>query len=427
MSSDRYVVLGLAHVRSPWFSEVSRWSTAAAVPLDFVKCMSVDELRARLASGRAFSAVLADAGVAGIDRDLVEQARQLGCAVVLVDDGTRRDVRTLGISALLPATFDRAALLATLDEHTVVIGSAPADPGPLLDPTAPVTGAWRGRLVAVTGAGGTGTSTAAMALARGLSGDVRNHGRVLLADLALDGDQAMLHDARDIVPGVQELVEAFRHGTPSPSEIQGFTFGDGHPYRLLLGLRRHRDWAALRPRAWLASLEGLRATFTQVVADVDADVEGERECGSVDVEERNLLARSVTASADVVVVTALPTVQGVHRVVRVLAALVEHGVAAERIQPVVMRAPRGGRARSDIARTISDLLRPVLGPFGDGLAGPVFVGEHRKLDQLVQDGVALPPAPCIPLAAAVQARLARADATGQLPHRRRRWGTRAPC
>jgi hypothetical protein len=407
VSSERYVVLGLAHVRSPWFREVSRWATSAAVALDFVMCVSVDELRARLGSGRAFSAVLADAGLPGVDRDLVERARELGCAVVLVDDGARRDGPTLGVSAVLPAAFGRELLIATLDEHASAVGTAVADPQlPTGQPTFESPG-WRGSLIAVTGAGGTGTSTAAMAIARGLTEDVRNRGRVLLADLALDADQAMLHDARDIVPGLQELVEAFRHGSPSAAEIHGLTFGDGHPYRVLLGLRRHRDWAALRPRAWQAALDGLRRSFTQVVADVDGDLEGERECGSLDVEERNLLARSVTAAADVVVVTASPSLAGIHHLVRLVAALVEHGVPTERIQPVVMRGPRAGRERAQVSRAVGDLLRPVLGPFTDGLASPVFAAENRKLDQALRDGVGVPASFSRPLAAAVQAAQAR--------------------
>jgi hypothetical protein len=408
VSSERYVVLGLAHVRSPWFREVSRWATSAAVPLDFVMCMSVDELRARLGSGRAFSAVLADAGVPGVDRDLFERARELGCAVVLVDDGTRRDGPVLGVSAVLPAAFDRAQLLTALDEHTRALSSStPPVAGPGTPPTFDAPG-WRGTLVAVTGPGGTGTSTAAMAIAQGLAADVRNRGQVLLADLALDADQAMLHDARDIVPGLQELVEAFRHGTPSPAEIHGLTFGDDHPYRLLLGLRRHRDWAALRPRAWQAALDGLRRAFTAVVADIDDDLEGERECGSVDVEERNLLARSVTSAADVVVVTALPTLTGVHHLVRLVSALVEHGVPAERIQPAVMRGPKAGRGRAQISAAVGDLLRPVLGPVADRMAGPVYVPENRRVDQGLRDGVGLPAAVGASLAAAVMATQARA-------------------
>ena len=60
---SRYVVLGLAHPRAPWFSEVARWATAGSAPVDFVKCVSAEEVHARLASGRRVSALLADADI----------------------------------------------------------------------------------------------------------------------------------------------------------------------------------------------------------------------------------------------------------------------------------------------------------------------------------------------------------------------------
>jgi hypothetical protein len=146
------------------------------------------------------------------------------------------------------------------------------------------------------------------------------------------------------------------------------------------------------------------------VADVDGDIEGERECGSLDIEERNLLARSVTASADVVVVTADPSLPGIHHLVRLIGALVEHGVPTERLQPVVIRAPKAGRARAQITQAVSDLLRPVLGPFADQLASPVFIGDNRKLDQALRDGIGVPTAVSSTLAAAVQAAQARVAA-----------------
>ena len=61
MNVERYVVLGLARPRSAWFSDISRWATAAAIPVEFVKCLGPDEARARLASGRRWSAFLVDA------------------------------------------------------------------------------------------------------------------------------------------------------------------------------------------------------------------------------------------------------------------------------------------------------------------------------------------------------------------------------
>jgi hypothetical protein len=63
-----------------------------------------------------------------------------------------------------------------------------------------------------------------MALAQGLANDDLHAGQVLLADLKLDADLAMLHDARDVVPGLQELVDAHRHGHPTGDEIRRLTF-----------------------------------------------------------------------------------------------------------------------------------------------------------------------------------------------------------
>ena len=51
MAGDRFVVLGVAQVRSPWFREVARWATSAMLPIEFVKAMSVEEVRVRLRSG----------------------------------------------------------------------------------------------------------------------------------------------------------------------------------------------------------------------------------------------------------------------------------------------------------------------------------------------------------------------------------------
>lgn len=407
MSSDRFVVLGLAHVRADWFREVSRWSTAGVVPVEFVKCVSVDELRARVATGRAFSAALVDAALPGIDRDLIDVARRAGCAVIAVaDPHTQRDLLALGAVATLPAFFDSALLVSVLSEHSAMIGSAAARTTPP-DSERSAPPSWRGTVIAVTGGGGTGTSTVAMALAHGLAADVRARGRVLLADFALDADQAMLHDARDVVPGVQELVEAFRHGTPGADEIANLTFGDGHPYRVLLGLRRHQDWTALRPRALQAALDEVRRHHTHIVCDIDPDLEGEAECGSFDVEERNLLARSAVDAASVVVVTGTAGVQGTHRLVRLLARLVEHGVAAERILPVVNRAPRSPRARAELARTIIDLVAPLIGPSATSFSSPLFLAEQRRLDHSVRDGVGAPTAMASPLAAAAFAMLER--------------------
>jgi hypothetical protein len=177
-------------------------------------------------------------------------------------------------------------------------------------------------------------------------------------------------------------------------------------YDLVLGLRRHRDWTALRPRAVEAAVGGLRRTYAVTVADTDPDLEGEAQTGSFDVEDRNVLARHLTSTADVVLVTATPTVVGVHRLVRTLGDLLELGVAGDRVLPVVNRAPRSPRARAEVTRAVADLL----GPPGQALtASPLFIPARRELDGLHRDVATLPKAIGAPLARAVAALLERVD------------------
>lgn len=409
MAVDRYVVLGLAGVRAPWFGDVARWTTSATVPADFVKVVSLEEARARLRSGRPFSALLVDAGLAALDRDLVELAAGHGCAVIAADDGrTARAWRDLGVHAVLPPGFGPEQLLDALRavSRPIVRGDD------LVAPTQPAldagTGAWRGRLVAVTGAGGVGCSTLAAALCAGLATDPRDRGLVVLADLALHAHQALLHDAGDVVPGLLELVEAHRGGVPPPDEVRSlcFTLAD-RGYDLLLGLRRHRDWTALRPRACEAALDSLRRTYRQVVADVDADVEGEAQCGSTDVEDRNLLARHTLGVADLVLVIGVPGVAGVQSQLRVVRDLLEVGVDAGRIVPVVNRAPRSPRQRAEVGRALTALVASAA-PGTVVASTPVFVPERRRLGEAARDAV-VPPSPLVkPLVGAVRGLLERA-------------------
>jgi MinD-like ATPase involved in chromosome partitioning or flagellar assembly len=403
MPSERYVALGLARVRTPWFSDVARWSTSGSLAMDFVKTVSVGEVRARLESGRPFSALLVDGGLPGVDRDLLELAREHGCAPIVVVDGTARDWSAIGAADTLPTDFGRTELEAVLAEHAVPIGRVDDLPGQAQPATAHGDG-FLARVVAVTGPGGTGRSVVAMAVAQGAAADPAHTDTVVLADLALNADQAMLHDARDVIPGVLELVEAHRSGAPAPEDVRAVTFDIvARRYRLLLGLRRHRDWTAIRPRALRSALDGLRRSFTLVVADVDDDLEGEATTGSADVEDRNLLARTTVAAADVVVVVGAPGTKGAHSLLRVVRDCIAAGVTPDRIVPVVNRAPRNRTARAETSRAVTELLA-ASNP-GQAVLSPVFLPERKVLDDVLRDGVALPEAMVAPVSQAVQARL----------------------
>jgi hypothetical protein len=400
---ERFVVLGLAHPRSSWFREVAHWSTSGALPVEFVQSVSIEELRARLGSGRAFSAVLVDGGLPGVDRDLLDAARHAGCAVLVVG-GHRpgHDWPALGANTVLAPDFDRARLLDALETYSVRVGRG--DEVALVPASTP--NGWRGPLVAVTGAPGAGASTAAMALAQGLAADTRYGGMALLADFDLDADQAALHDARDVVPGVVELVDAHRSGLPSADEIRAMTFRvPSRSYHLLLGLRRHRDWTVLRPRAFEAAVDGLRRSYSIVVADINRDLEGEAECGSVDVEERNLMARTTVALAEVVVAVGEPGLKGTLGLVRLVNSLLAHGVEPARLVVVVNRAPRGPKARAEISRALAELTARAEAV--SSMASPVFLPERRHLEPIMRDVAALPGALVAPVTSAVRAVLAR--------------------
>ena len=379
--SERYVVLGLARPRAEWFAAITRWATEAALPLEFVKCLTVEELRARLTSGRAWSAVLLDARVAGVDRDLIDQGESVGATVLVIDDPrVDRPWTALGARAVLPQPLTRDDLLASLAEHArPVRRAAPRPASPTTGPTSP----WRGTLVAVTGTGGVGASTLAAVLAQGFARDVTQQGLVLLADLALDASQAVIHDPGDVMPGLPELVEAHRLGRPDVDEIRRLTYScDDRGYQVLLGLRRHREWSTLRPKATTAALDGLRRTYRVVVADIEPDVEGEAETGSLEVEDRNLLARLTLDEADVVVTVGSPGVVGVHQLARLVRELVGLGVPPVRILPVLNRCPRSRARRAEAAAALAHLA----GVEAREMASALTVTDRPRMEETIRSG-----------------------------------------
>lgn len=408
MARERFVLAGLARARAEWFRALASWATSGAIPATFLGCVSGEELRAHLASGRRFSAVLLDAGLPGTDRDLLAAVREAGAVPVVVEaPGVHRDWVQLGAPAVLPAELTRDQLLDVLGAHAAVV--AVGDPlafeqdgegGPVAS-LAPS--------VVVCGPGGTGASTVAIALAQGLAGSDAVAGPVLLADLCLRAEQAVLHDARDVTPGVQELVEAHRGRQPSLEEVQAHTFRVvERGYHLLLGLRRARYWSAVRPRAFETAFTSLRAAFATVVCDATADFEDESHGGSADVEERTVMARTALAHAAVVVAVGTPDMKGLHSLVRLLGDLADAGATAAQVLPVVNRAPRSPRSRAQIARALAELAGP------SERAGPVFL-PRRRVDAALRDGVAIPePLPAV-VTGAYRAALARLGSSEPVP------------
>jgi cellulose biosynthesis protein BcsQ len=387
--SRQHVVLGLVSTAALWPRRVDAWSSSGTVPVTVKFCPSVEHLHALLRSGQR-RAVLLDGDLPMVDRDLLAAVTAAG-GVALVVEGTRwrREWGQLGAAAVLPSTFDERQFLAAIEPHA---GSqVPAQPTPAHAP-----------LVAVTGPGGTGASLTAMALAQGCATSRR---RVVLVDCCLHAEQAMLHNAHGAQPGLMELVELHAAGAPSVRQIRQLTIGIvERGYHLLVGLRRARHWSGLRQASLQATLQSLRSAFEMVVADVDADVDGEAQTGSVEVEERNALARTVVSHADLVLVIGQPSMKGVYALVRTIIDLLEFGVAAQRLLPVVNQATGAAGARTELSRAVRQLIGDAAG--GSVVSPPLFLPDAPLEDEL-RDRDALPEALPRALATATDALLAR--------------------
>ncbi len=400
---DRWVVLGLAPARCSWFGQLAHWATAGTVPIELLRCQSTEELRARPAGPRPVSAALVDAGIPGLDRDLVAGG-PTRCPVLVVGAGNERWGR-LGVGAVLDPGFDPAALLDALAAVARPIVEADRVPGEPEDVAA--LGPPPGHLVAVCGTGGVGASTVAVALAQGLAGGAGQGSLlppVVLADLCRRADQAMLHDVRDVLVGTQELVEAHRSGAPDVGHVRSHCLPvPARGYDLLLGLRQPRAWTTLRPRAVAAAVGGLRRAYRTVVADVEGDLEGEAESGSADVEERHALARTAVQGADVVLVVGSAGLHGVHALARLVHEVVGVGVHPARILPVVNQPPKRPGARAEVTAALAELCSTRA-----GRPAPPLLLPRRKVDEAFRDGAPLPAALATDTAQAAAAVVARA-------------------
>ena len=396
MTDARYVVLGLAHPRSEWFRKLAQWCNGGAVPAELLKCLSCEDIVHRLDSGRPASVVVVDAGTPGIDRDLLSTARVAGCAVVVVDDSRiARDWLSLGASAVLESNFDRAALLDALATHAALIDRASETPAV---PANVSSNPLRGRVVVVTGSGGTGASTVAIATAQGLASTGQ---RVLLADLKLNAEQAMLHDVTRPTGGLLALVEAHRLGGVGVEQLADLCLAvPKRGYDLLPGLHRSRFWSSVRPMAFTAAFAALTNAYDVVVCDVDADVEREETGGSLDVEERTSMSRIALNEATVVLAVGQPSMKGLHSLNRLLIELGDLGIDVERVVPVFNQAARSPRVRAGYTAALAELIEWRKG------TQPISTPAHlpsKEVDELLRSGAPLPDALTAPLVAACTA------------------------
>lgn len=404
--ADRYVVIGLARSRCRWFGELARWATTAVAPIEFIKCLTADEARAVIGAGRPVSALLIDAGLPRLDRDLIDVAQGAGAPTILVGSDSGRDWEALGCATALGDDFSRDQLVDALDHWARRVARSAERTSRRVDLHGPAPA---GRLVGVTGPGGTGTSTVAMAVAQDLA---QQGSDTVLVDGCRCADLAMYHDIGDVIPGLPELVELHRADDADPEQIRSLEFDvTARGYRLLLGMRRSRDWAGMRPRAVGAAIDGLRRTHGAVVVDHDPDVEREDDTGSADIEDRHAIALATTAQADAVVVVVASGVKGLHDAARIIDDLCRIGVRSDAIVSVVTQAPRSPATRAQTARALREL---TVERNSDGarLPTPVFIPAQRSLESCHRTASRLPASLTTVVGGAVAAALGRVPTDG---------------
>lgn len=361
---SRHRVATLGRPGPAWPRAVARWGSSATLQIETTTCVTAEELRGLVEAGPTDLAIV-EAGLPGVDRVLASAVRHAGATLAVVDGpALGAAVERLEPDAVLPTDFDADALAAVLQAHARRDCRDQPACRPIEAPDA--------RLIAVTGPPGAGASTVAQALATALA----DRGPTLLADLALDADQHVRHGVAPGHDGVFELAEALRHAPSGQVEPPLATPG---AYALLCGLRRRQEWVTLSDTVVGPLVDVLRRRRDHVVADVSPELDGRAETGSIDVEERNALARAAVAGADLVVVVGRWSTTGLPRLVRLLDDLEQHGVPRNRLRPVLNGAPRG---RLAAGRSVAGLL--------DGRPPPVCVSQDRRVEARLRDAHPLP-------------------------------------
>jgi hypothetical protein len=367
-------VATLGHPGPSWPRAIARWGSTATLPLEATTCVTAEELRS-LVTATVVDLAVVDLGLPGVDRSLADAVRSTGAALAVVDGPGLGRAGRLDADAVLPPDFDADALGTLLQTHRRKLRATTSPP-----PVVATVEAFDD-LFAVTGPGGAGTSTIAQALATALGGARPT----ILADLALDADQHLRHAGPPDGDGLFELAEALRHQpdhlvSPPLTEQRG-------GYLLLRGLRRRQEWTALDAPLADRAVRVLRRHGT-VVADLTADLDGRADTGSGDLEDRNGLARAAVEQATVVLVVGHGSTAGLHRLARTLAELGRHGVAPQRLQPVVNALPGRRLRRAAVTAGAGRLLRSLDGDWRT----PVGVARDRRVEACVRDGRPLPPA-----------------------------------
>lgn len=353
------------------------------------RCADVAELLAVAAVGRGALAVISASQV-GIDREVVDQLRRYGLAVIGLaagEDSAR--VGELGLDAVLETTAPPAALVAALLQLRGLTGSANNAVGsgadsqddtrelPALGAPAPGAEVTGGRIVTVWGsAGAPGRTTIAASLARLLA----ERGSTCLIDAdtrapALAPSLGIIEDTS----GIAAAARAAANGRLDETALDRATLQVGR-IAILTGLTRPDRWREVPGSALSVVLAKCRARFDWTVVDVSGGLPDDD--GEAYGPTRDGAKEAALAAADVQVVVGAADPVGVWRLVEMLALAPRSSSIPQIVVVNKLRSAVSGPSPKNA-------IREALTRFA-GVGGAIVMADDRNnLDTALLKGVFL--------------------------------------
>jgi MinD-like ATPase involved in chromosome partitioning or flagellar assembly len=308
------------------------------------RCRDVVELRA-VAQSAQVDVVVVDAGLRGLDRDVVASLGAAGVRCVVVGE---HSLAGEGVTAVPDDLGGLAEALRRTSEPWLPAPTSVNGRGAGPDPVG-------GRVVVVWGPmGAPGRTTVAIELAASLAAARQD---VLLVDCDTNGPSvAQLLGLLDDTSGIAAAARLAADGRLTPAQLAGLAVSVPSGPRVLVGLAAPERWTELRAGALDEVLRCAREAVPWTLVDIGPCVEGD-ELGWLDpdVPQRFGAARAALASADVVVCVGRTDPVGLTRLLKDVPKVRSLALTAA-VEVVLNRAQTNG-----IARQGRELVTDVLG------------------------------------------------------------------